>query len=137
MGIFLTENYKHYNFSLQPQPQVQPQPSETSKIDLKTPSFIPVENLEATQQPPTPSTPGAAVPNHDETPVFAASCNIEPDSLDPDINNENNGLNGEDPKPGIFLLLFKGMGAGCAGCTTVQLIFHNFFYQLFKENLFF
>ena len=92
------------HLSLQPQPQVQPQPSETSKIDLKTPSFIPVENLEAAQQPPTPSTPGAAVPNHDETPVFAASCNIEPDSLDPDINNENNGLNGEDPKPGIFLL---------------------------------
>ena len=95
----------------QPQPQVQPQPSETSKIDLKTPSFIPVENVEAEQQQPPTSTASASTSayNHDEAPVFAASHNIEPDSLDPDINNENNGLGVEDAVEAAFLTLDAGM----------------------------
>ena len=48
------------------------------------------------------STPLAS--NHDEMPVGisrqnSANVGIEPDSLDPDINNENNGLGGSEPEP--------------------------------------
>ena len=85
-----------------PQPPSQSQQSETgSKNDLKTPSFIPVEKFRESEAPST----SASIPvtNHDEIPVGpGGASNIEPDSLDHDVNNENNGIaagNGsEEPK---------------------------------------
>ncbi len=66
-----------------PTSEPKPKSPEVNKIDLKTPSFIPVED----------SGPGPSNSN--------SNGHFEPDSLDPNINNEadNNGSNHEaEPK---------------------------------------
>ena len=47
---------------------------------------------------------------------------MEPDSLDPDINNENNGLDIEDPKSGEYYFLWL-------------LVYGNFSFEVFKKDL--
>ena len=115
-----------------PPPQPQPQPMQPpqnqsrpltteaeTKIDLKTPSFIPVEKTRQNETDvdiPVSSPPNHAevvVVDHDEVVVVGAAgaAAIEPDSLDPDINNENNQNHSEaEPK--------SESSASCAASTS-------------------
>ena len=87
----------------QAQPEPKPQQVE-NKVDLKTPSFIPVE--------PCTSQEAEAIEHPKE------DCQIDPDSLDPNINNKENGQPQTQSDEAVVVTAVPATASTSAGASS-------------------